>query len=71
MSTLSPSRKGVCHPIKNSIIYKTGIVKRYEDLSAMQNDKTANEESLNTFSSTYWTVVNGVPTWNSAKKSAN
>ncbi|MBQ7348642.1 MAG: hypothetical protein IJW47_01465, partial [Clostridia bacterium] len=40
----------------------TGI-KSYVDTTAMTEDATANATSLATFSSTYWTVTNGIPTW--------
>ena len=39
-------------------------VKRYASVGDMALEATDNAESLGTFNSKYWTVVNGVPTWN-------
>ncbi len=41
-------------------------VRVYDDFTAMANDKEANAESLATFDTNYWVVVNGVPYWKSA-----
>ena len=38
-------------------------VKSYDDYTAMAKDATENEASLAKFSSDYWVVSNGVPTW--------
>ena len=35
----------------------------YDDYYAMAQDAEANKEALESFSSKYWVVVNGVPTW--------
>ena len=40
-------------------------VKQYADTNAMSKDAEANATSLATFDTTYWTIANGVPTWNS------
>jgi len=39
-------------------------VKRYASIGDMQKDATANAEDLNTFDSKYWTVTDGVLSWN-------
>ena len=38
--------------------------RQYIDTASMAQDATANAESLATFDSKYWTVINGVPYWN-------
>ena len=39
-------------------------VRQYIDEDAMKLDATTNATDLTKFSSAYWTVVDGVPTWN-------
>ena len=39
-------------------------VKAYANRDAMKLDAEVNATSLATFSADYWTIVDGVPTWN-------
>ena len=39
-------------------------VKAYDDYIQMAQDNEANLESLATFNTDYWTIVNGYPMWN-------
>ncbi len=41
-------------------------LRAYDSYEAMALDSEANSDSLATFDSKYWTVVNGVPKWNTA-----